>query len=52
MTKENKREAIKTIYVQNVSTKPKGSVGWLIFWFIFTGIGAFIYYLIRDWNKE
>lgn len=38
--------------VEIVNKKKKGSWGWLIFWFIFTGIGGFIYFFIRDWSGK
>ena len=42
----------KKMNIKIHSGKKKGSVGWLIFWFIFTGIGGFIYLLIRDWSRD
>lgn len=31
--------------------KPKGSIGWLIFWIIMVGPFALFYFFIRSWSK-
>jgi RNA polymerase subunit RPABC4/transcription elongation factor Spt4 len=34
----------------NDSSKPAGSLGWLIFWILFCFPVAILYYLMRRWN--
>ncbi|NCD07434.1 MAG: hypothetical protein EOL97_15080 [Spirochaetia bacterium] len=42
---------MQNINVTLGSNKPKGSVGWLIFWIIMTGPFGLVYFLIRSWGK-
>jgi len=51
--KNSKKYKIRQELLNNggdIKMKKKGSVGWLIFWFLMTGFGAIIYYAIRDWG--
>lgn len=33
-------------------SKPKGSMGWLIFWIVICFPIAIIYAIIRDWSRK